>query len=187
MAIIGYARVSTRDQNPASQEDALRAAGCEQIFTDHGRSGKLASRPELDACLAALQRGDVLVVTRLARLARSMQNLLNLTEQLRERDISLKVLKQDLDTSSATGRLIFHILSAIDEFQRELIVEHTEEGLEAARARGRKPGRKPGLDKRKVAIARQLHDSGETVAEIARVLSVSRATVYRHLEASRKP
>lgn len=185
MSTVGYGRVSTRDQNPDSQEDALREAGCERFYIDRGRSGKLASRPELDACLAALQPGDVLIVTRLSRLARSMQNLLNLTELLREKDVALKVLKQDIDTSTPTGRLVFHLLAAIDEFTRELIVENTEEGLKAARERGRTPGRKPGLDKRKVAIARQLHDSGETVAEIARVLNVSRATVYRHLEASK--
>jgi DNA invertase Pin-like site-specific DNA recombinase len=185
MARYGYARVSTRDQNPLSQEDALREAGCERVFTDK-RSGRLASRPGLDECLAALQPGDTLVITRLSRMARSVRNLLDITEQFRERNITLIVLKQQIDTSTPQGRLVFHVLAAIDEFQREIIAETTEEGLASAKARGRTPGRKPGLDKRKVAIARQLADSGETIAEIARVLNVSRPTVYRHLEASRK-
>jgi DNA invertase Pin-like site-specific DNA recombinase len=187
MTDCGYGRVSTRDQNPDSQRDALLEAGCaEQNIHIDKASGKLASRPELDKVLALLQPGDTLVITRLSRMARSLRNLLNLTEQLDERGVSLRVLKQDIDTSTPTGRLVFHILAAIDQFQRELIVENTEEGLASAKARGRTPGRKPGLDKRKVAIARQLADSGETVAEIARVLKVSRATVYRHLDASRQ-
>jgi DNA invertase Pin-like site-specific DNA recombinase len=187
MALTGYGRVSTRDQNPDSQQDALLEAGCapDRIYIDHGRSGKLASRPEFDRCLASLQEGDTLVITRLSRAARSLRNLLALTEELRERGIGLKVLKQDIDTSTPTGRLVFHILAAIDEFQREIIVENTEEGVKAALARGRKGGRPAGLDPRRVKHARQLYDDGETVAEIAKVLKVSRATVYRHLEASK--
>jgi DNA invertase Pin-like site-specific DNA recombinase len=188
-SLLGYGRVSTKDQNPDSQRDALLEAGvaAERIYIDRGRSGKLASRPALDECLAALQPGDTLVITRLSRVARSMRNLLNLTEELRQRDVGLRVLKQDIDTTSPTGRLVFHLLAAIDEFQRELIVENTNEGIEAAKARGRKGGRPAGLDPRRVKHARQLFDSGETVSEIAKVLRVSRATVYRHLEASKKP
>jgi DNA invertase Pin-like site-specific DNA recombinase len=187
MALTGYGRVSTRDQNPDSQRDALLEAGvsADRIYIDHGRSGKLASRPALDECLASLAEGDTLVITRLSRAARSLRNLLALTEDLRERGIGLKVLKQDIDTSTPTGRLVFHILAAIDEFQRELIVENTEEGVQAALARGRKGGRPAGLDPRRVKHARQLYDSGETVSEIAKVMRVSRATVYRHLEAGR--
>jgi DNA invertase Pin-like site-specific DNA recombinase len=187
MALTGYGRVSTRDQNPDSQRDALLEAGvpAERIYIDHGRSGKLASRPELDRCLASLQEGDTLVITRLSRAARSMRNLLDLTEDLRERGIGLKVLKQDIDTTTPTGRLVFHMLAAIDEFQRELIVENTREGVEAAKARGRQGGRPAGLDPRRVKTARQLYDSGETVSEVAKIMRVSRATVYRHLEASR--
>jgi DNA invertase Pin-like site-specific DNA recombinase len=186
LARIGYGRVSTRDQNPDSQRDALAEAGCDRMFIDHGRSGKLASRPELDKCMKALQPGDTLVITRLSRAARSLRNLLVLTEELRERDIGLRVLKQDIDTTTPTGRLIFHILAAIDEFQRELIVENTNEGIEAAKARGRKGGRPAGLDPRRVRAAREMFDKGETVAEIAKVLKVSRATVYRHLQAARQ-
>lgn len=145
MTDYGYGRVSTRDQNPNSQHDALIEAGVapEHIYIDKGRSGKLASRPELDKVLALLQPGDTLVITRFSRAARSLRNLLALVDDLGQRDIALRVLKQDLDTSSATGKLIFHILAAIDEFQRELIVEGTYEGIESAKARGRE-GRQAG-------------------------------------------
>jgi DNA invertase Pin-like site-specific DNA recombinase len=188
MTLIGYARVSVRSQNDDSQVDELTAAGCERIFIDHGVSGKLATRPELDACLAYLRKGDVLVITRLSRAMRSLRNLLEVADQLRERGIGLKVLKQDIDTSSPTGRLLFHILAAIDEFQRELIVEGTNEGLAAARARGRTGGRKPKLSPAQVKVAREMYDAkgadgkrAYTVQMIADVLHVSRATVYAHL------
>ena len=133
MTLIGYARVSTRDQNDDSQVDELIGAGCDpdRLFIDHGVSGKLASRPQLDACLTYLRKGDVLVITRLSRAMRSLRDLLNVAHALGERGIGLRVLKQDIDTSTSTGRLLFHILAAIDEFQRELIVEGTKEGLDA--------------------------------------------------------
>ena len=187
MGDFGYSRVSTRDQNPDSQRDALIEAGIppERIYIDRGKSGKLASRPELDMVLGVMREGDTLVVTRLSRAARSLRQLLAMIDDLSQRGIGLRVLKQDIDTTTATGRLVFHILAAIDEFQRELIVENTYEGIESAKARGRKGGRPAGLDPRRVKLARQLVDSGETVAEIARVMNVSRATVYRHLDASR--
>ena len=145
MAKIGYARVSTRSQNDDSQVDDLTAYGCEKIFTD-AASGKLAARPELDKALAYLRAGDVLVITRLSRAMRSLKHLLALAEELRERGAGLVVLKQQIDTTTPTGRLVFHVLGAIDEFQRELIVEGTREGLDAARARGRTGGRKPKLN-----------------------------------------
>jgi len=118
MARIGYARVSTRAQNDDSQLDDLAAAGCDRVFVDHGISGKHASRPELDRCLAYLREGDTLVITRLSRAMRSLRHLLDLAAQLQERGVGLVVLKQDIDTTSATGRLVFHILAAIDEWQR---------------------------------------------------------------------
>jgi|ERR1035441_7945117 DNA invertase Pin-like site-specific DNA recombinase len=184
MAMIGYARVSTHSQHDDSQQDELKEAGCERIFTDLGASGKLARRPELDACLAYLREGDTLVITRLSRAMRSLRHLLDLTGTLQERGIGLKVLKQDaIDTTTSSGRLIFHIMAAIDEFSRELIVEGTVEGLAAARARGRTGGRKPRLSPEQRVLARQLYDSKEhTVVEIAQVLRVSRPTVYRALE-----
>ena len=130
MAKIGYARVSTRSQNDDSQVDELSGYGCDKIFTDKA-SGKLAARPELDKALDWLRAGDVFVITRLSRAMRSLKHLLALADELRERGVGLVVLKQQIDTTTPTGRLAFHILGAIDEFQRELIVEGTREGLEA--------------------------------------------------------
>jgi DNA invertase Pin-like site-specific DNA recombinase len=182
MANIGYARVSTRGQSDDSQVDELNAYGCERIFIDHGVSGKHASRPELDACMAYLREGDALVITRLSRAMRSLADLLAIAKQLQARGIGLVVLKQDIDTTTATGRLVFHILAAIDEWLRELIVEGTHEGLAAARARGRTGGRKSKMTDAKRAHARQLYDAKTPVSEIAALLGVSRQTIYRALE-----
>ncbi len=183
MAKIGYARVSTRGQNDDPQVDELTAYGCEKIFIDRGVSGKHASRPELDKALAYLREGDVFVITRLSRAMRSLKQLIELAEELRERGVGLVVTKQAIDTTTPQGRLVFHIFGALDEFQRELIVEGTNEGLAAARARGRVGGRKPKLTDAQVRHARQLYAAGEhTVADIAKLLGVSRQTVYRALE-----
>jgi DNA invertase Pin-like site-specific DNA recombinase len=183
MAKVGYARVSTHSQNEDSQVDELKAAGCERVFTDLGVSGKLARRPELDACLEYLRPGDVLVITRLSRAMRSLRHLLDLAETLQERNVGMVVLKQSIDTTTVHGRLVFNLLASIDEFQRELIVEGTREGLAAARARGRTGGRKPRLSPEQRILARQLYDGGQhTVLEIAAMLRVSRPTVYRALD-----
>ena len=189
MAKIGYARVSTRGQNDDSQVDDLTAYGVDKLFVDHGVSGKHASRPELDKALAYLREGDEFVITRLSRAMRSLKDLLALADDLRTRGIGLVVLKQGIDTTSPTGRLVFHILGALDEFQRELIVEGTNEGLAAARARGRVGGRKAKLGPRQIELARLMYaetaDDGKrmhTVADIAGELGVSRQTVYRALE-----
>jgi DNA invertase Pin-like site-specific DNA recombinase len=185
MAKIGYARVSTKGQNDDSQVDELTAYGCDRIFVDHGVTGKLAARPELDKALAYLREGDVFVITRMSRAMRSLKHMIDLAEQLRERDIGLVVLKQDIDTTSAQGRLVFHIFAAMDEFQRELIVEGTREGLAAAKARGKLGGRKPSYTDHQAKTARDLHAKGElTAEEIGRVIGVSRATVYRMLKAA---
>lgn len=190
MTLIGYARVSTEDQKDDSQIDELLAAGCDpdRLFIDHGVSGKLASRPELDACLTYLRKGDVLVVTRLSRAMRSLRDLLNIAHDLKERGIDLKVLKQNIDTTTAAGRFQFNVLAAVDEFQRELIVESTLEGLAAARARGRFGGSKPKLSPAQQKRARELYDMKgpdgkrlHTVAEIGQMLGVSRPTIYRTL------
>ena len=187
MAKIGYARVSARSQNDDSQVDDLTAYGCERIFTDK-TSGKLAARPELDKALAYLREGDVLVITRLSRAMRSLKHLLALADELRERGIDLVVLRQHIDTTTPTGRLVFHVLGAIDEFQRELIIEGTREGLEAARARGRTGGRKPKLNPRQAATVRRMYQATgpdgkrlHTVAEIAQAVGVHRTTVYDYL------
>lgn len=179
---IGYARVSTTDQNLNSQTDALTLAGCTKIFADK-ISGKLAKRPQLDAALEYLREGDVLVITKLDRLGRSLKNLIELSAQLQARGIDLVVITQGIDTTTPSGRLMFNLLAAVAEFQRELIVENTREGLEAARARGKKGGRKPVMTPDKIAIARQMYDSKlHTVDAIAKTLSVSRPTIYRALE-----
>ena len=187
MAKIGYARVSTRSQNDDSQVDDLTACGCDKIFTDTV-SGVLAARPEPDKALACLRAGDVLVITRLSRAMRSLKHLLALADQLRERGIDLVVLRQHIDTTTPTGRLVFHVLGAIDEFQRELIIEGTREGLEAARARGRTGGRKPKLSAAKAATVRRMYQATgpdgkrlHTVAEIAQTAGVHRTTVYDYL------
>ena len=190
MAKIGYARVSTRTQSDDSQIDELLAAGCDpdHLFTDKGVSGRHASRPELDACLAYLRKGDVLVITRLSRAMRSLRHLLDLAAGLDERGVGLVVLKQAIDTTTPTGRLVFHILAAIDEFQRELIVEGTREGLASARARGRVGGRKPKLSDEQAATLRTMHDARDgdgkhlfTIDDIAEALGIHRTTVYHYL------
>jgi DNA invertase Pin-like site-specific DNA recombinase len=185
MAKIGYARVSTRGQNDDSQVDDLTAYGCDKIFIDTA-SGKNAERPELAGALAYLREGDVFVITRLSRAMRSLKHLLALADELR--GIGLVVLKQHIDTTTPTGRLVFHILGAIDEFHREPIVEGTREGLDAARARGRTGGRKPKLNARQSATVRRMYQAvgpdgkrQHTVAEIAEAVGVHRTTVYDYL------
>ena len=185
---IGYGRVSTRDQNPDAQEDALTAAGCDPVFVDKA-SGKLASRPELDKALIAAREGDEFVITKLDRLGRSLKNLIELSEKLDQKGVNLVVISQGIDTSTPAGRMFFQILGAIAEFERALIVERTRDGLEAARARGRVGGRKQALKPRQVKLAQEMYDElGEdgkrkhTVQDIADELGVARTTIYRYLE-----
>lgn len=180
--LIGYGRVSTAEQNPAHQIDALARAGVarEHIYIDTA-SGAKASRPKLDLVLNILRGGDTLVVTRLDRLGRSMPHLINLGADLREREVGLKVSEQGIDT--AEGRAMFGMLSVLAEFQRELIVANTHDGLAAARARGRNGGRRPRLSADQVRQAQRLYDEGEhTVAAIAALFGVPRSTVYGHLD-----
>jgi DNA invertase Pin-like site-specific DNA recombinase len=180
---IGYGRVSTRDQHPEAQLDALHAAGCEEIFIDKA-SGKLARRPELDkALLTAKRAGDQLVITKLDRLGRSLEHLLELSRLLQDRKVDLVVLDQGIDTSTPLGRMFFQILGSIAEFEHALMSERTRDGLAAARARGRTGGQKPKLGPRQAAIARQMYEAGElTVAQIAAEFGVTRPTIYRHLD-----
>jgi DNA invertase Pin-like site-specific DNA recombinase len=190
---IGYGRVSTRDQHVEAQHDALQAAGGEPVFNDKA-SGKLARRPELDkALLSANRSGDQLVVTKLDRLGRSLENLIELSKLLESRGVDLVVLDQGIDTSSAVGTMFFHILGAIAEFEHALMSERTMDGLAAARARGRTGGQKPKLGPRQVRLAREMYDeTGEdgkqrhTVAQIAAEFGVSRPTIYRHLAAAQR-
>jgi DNA invertase Pin-like site-specific DNA recombinase len=188
MAKIGYARVSTRDQHPEGQRDKLVANGCdpELVFTDHGASGAKASRPEWDKCLAQLRRGDVLVVTKLDRMGRSVRNLVEIVNDLGERGIDLLVTDQAIDTTTPAGKLLFHILAAIAEFERDLIRERTKDGLASTTARGRQGGRKHRLSPEQTKLARKLRDDGHSIRDIGVLLGgqdkpVSRQTVYRAL------
>ena len=187
---IGYGRVSTRDQNPDGQRDALIAAGCDQVHIDKA-SGKLARRPELDKALLVARAGDQLVITKLDRLGRSLEHLIELSKNLAVRGVDLVVLDQGIDTSTPVGRMFFQILGAIAEFEHALMSERTRDGLEAARARGRRGGQRPKLTARQVKIARAMYDEigadGRrvyTVQQIADEFGVSRPTIYRHLEAA---
>jgi len=179
--LIGYARVSTRDQHPEAQTDALSAAGCEKVFIDHA-SGTLAKRTALEQALGYLRAGDTLVITKLDRLGRSVRNLKALADELQARQVGLRAVSQGIDTTTPGGRLFFHMLAAIAEFEHDLIVERTVDGLAAARARGRKGGPKFKMSPTRIAQARSMYDDGKhTVQQIADTFGVSRPTIYRHL------
>ena len=179
--LLGYARVSSAEQNAELQADALAAAGCWRVFTDSA-SGALDRRPELDRLLEQLRPGDTLVVWRLDRLGRSLRHLLDVVTDLSERGVGFRSLTESIDTTTSGGRLIFHVFGALAEFEREIIRERTQAGLAAARARGRKGGRPALMTPDKVKAARRMYDQRDmTVAEIGAVLGVSRGTVYRAL------
>lgn len=185
---IGYARVSTNEQHPEAQADKLKAAGCERIFTDEGVSGRLARRAQWDACLGYLRPGDVLVITKLDRAGRSVKHLVELAEQLKQRRIDLQVLDQGIDTTTPVGRMLFHVLAAIAEFEADLVRERTMDGLAAARARGRKGGRKPKLTGKQGAMAREMYESRRhAMKDIAETFGVSQMTIYRHLHREQEP
>ncbi|GEO43055.1 invertase [Skermanella aerolata] len=176
--LVGYGRVSTQDQNPAMQEDDLRAAGCEKLFIETISSGK-KDRPKLQAALEYLRSGDTLVVWRLDRLARSLDQLIATVKDLEARDIALKSLTEAIDTSTAGGKLIFHIFGSIAEFERSLIRERTKAGIAAAKARGRSGGRPPKLQGERAEHAQLMLNAGKSVSEVARSFNVSRSTVLR--------
>ncbi|MCU0834694.1 MAG: recombinase family protein [Burkholderiales bacterium] len=189
--LVGYARVSTEEQDVDLQLDALREAGCrdELIFVDKV-SGARTKRPGLDACIDALEPGDTLLVWRLDRLGRSMPHLVTLIQELLEKGVAFRSLRDGaIDTTSASGELVFHIFSALAQFERRLVQERTNAGLSAARARGRKGGRKPirGDDPR-VKTARRMHRDHElSVKQICKTLDISRATFYRYLAVASEP
>jgi len=180
-ARIGYARVSTHEQNLDAQTDRLTAAGCQRIFAEQV-SGTLRDRPELAACLEYLRAGDVLVVVKLDRLGRSLSHLLEVVATLDRRGIGLVSLSEAIDTTTAAGRLLLHVIGAVAQFERDLIVERTQAGLAAARSRGRTGGRPPKITPEKLDAARALISSGRTVAQAAQAVGVSRPTLYRHLK-----
>ena len=179
--LIGYARVSTDDQSLDLQRDALKEAGCERIFED--TAGGAAERPSLQQALSHLRAGDTLVVWRLDRLGRSLKDLIARAEALGSEGVGLKSLKEAIDTDSPTGQLVFHIFGALAEFERALIRERTQAGLQAAHARGRKGGRRKRLDPAQRAHAVDLYRARQhTVKEICSLMGISRATLYAYVE-----
>ena len=177
----GYARVSTLHQDEALQLDALEQAGCDRVVVDR-ISGSIKARPALDELLAQLRPNDVVVVWRLDRLGRSLRDLIDLVGELERKGVAFRSLTEQIDTTTPGGKLVFHVFGALAEFERDLIRERTMAGLAAARARGRTGGRPTVWTPEKLRTARAMYDSGQhDVSAIARVLGVSRASVYRGL------
>ena len=182
--LVGYARVSTDEQHLELQIDALIDAGCERIFQDK-LSGSIIERRELLQALQFARAGDTLVVWRLDRLSRSLRDLIDTVTKLESNGIQLKSLNESIDTSSSSGKLIFHLFGALAEFERNLIKERTLAGLQAARARGRKGGRPPSLDaeKRKLAI-KLYNDKNYSVNQVCQVMGISKPTLYKYVRVS---
>ena len=185
-ARLGYARVSTEDQNLDLQRDALAQASCRQVYEEKA-SGKGADRPELDHVLADLRPGDTLVVWRLDRLGRNLADLVRIVSDLRNKGVGFESLTERIDTVTATGELVFHLFASLAQFERNLIRERTRAGLASARARGRKGGRPPKLGAKELhEIRALLRDPGVTVSSVAKRYGVSRVTLYAHLNAPPK-
>ena len=179
--LVGYARVSTLEQDASLQIDALEQAGCERIFRDKV-SGAKTEQPGLQEALDFLRKGDSLVVWRLDRLGRSLKHLLETVALLEERGIGFRSLQEAIDTTTSGGRLIFHIFGALAEFERNLIRERTLAGLRAARARGRKGGRPKALDAKKMELAYRLYDEKKyAIKEMCQMLGISKPTLYAYL------
>jgi DNA invertase Pin-like site-specific DNA recombinase len=182
--LVGYARVSTPDQKLDLQKDALRKAGCKRIFTDV-TSGAQTTREGLEEVLAFLRERDTLVVWKLDRLGRSLKHLIEVVTALQSQKIGFRSLQENIDTTTSGGKLVFHVFGALAEFERGLVQDRTRAGLAAARARGRKGGRRRVMDDKKVAMAVSLLKNPETVvADVCQTLKVSRATLYRYLPAA---
>ncbi|WP_255312204.1 recombinase family protein [Rhodococcus rhodnii] len=179
----GYARVSTTEQTPALQSDALTAFGCERIFTDTA-SGATTSRPALSDLLDTLLPGDTLCVWRLDRLGRNLPHLIELVTDLKSRGVAFASVTEQIETSTAGGELVFHIFGALAAFERRLLRERTAAGLAAARERGNIGGRPPVMSPAKKRAATRMRNQGATVGDIAEILGVSRRTLYRHFEKS---
>ena len=181
---IGYSRVSTDDQHPEAQADRLKSDGCERVFTDKGVSGRKASRPEWDRCLEHLREGDTLVVVRLDRMGRSVRNLIDVVAGLEARGVNLRVIDQGIDTGTSAGRFFFHVMASLAEMEADMIRERTMDGLEAARARGRRGGRKAKLsDAQAAEVCRMYAAKERTVAEIGALFGITRESVYRYVKA----
>ena len=185
--LIGYARISTHDQNLDLQKDALEKAGCKKIYVEQ-MSGSSRIRPELEKTLEMLRNGDTLVVWRLDRLGRSLKHLIELITKLEQREIGLKSLMESMDTTTSGGKLIFHIFGALAEFEHNLIKERTSAGLAAARARGRNGGRPLKLDEKKRELAIKLYNEKErSIKEICQIMGVSKPTLYSYIHKQEKP
>jgi DNA invertase Pin-like site-specific DNA recombinase len=182
MTKIGYARVSTADQHPQLQLDALAAAGCLKIYTDHA-SGTKADRPHWNACLADLRSGDTLIIWRIDRLGRNLRDLIDIVTTLQARGVGVQSLSNGLgDTTTAHGALVFGMFALMAEYEAALIRERTQAGLAAARARGRRGGRKPNMTPALIGKAQRMYDARQfTMAEIAASCSVTPMTIYRHI------
>ena len=181
--LIGYARVSTDDQNPDMQVDDLKKAECKEIFVDK-ISGAGKEKPELKKALSYLREGDTLVVWKLDRLGRSVRKLIELTDELENRSINFKSLTDSIDTSTPSGRFFFHVIASLSEMERELLIERTQKGLAAARKRGRIGGRKRLMTPAKIDSAKKLLAAGSFPKEVAANLGISVPTLYRWLPAS---
>jgi DNA invertase Pin-like site-specific DNA recombinase len=179
---IGYARVSTDDQTPALQLAALNKAGCKTIFKDEGLSGATVNRPALRRCLKKLEPGDTLIVWKLDRLGRSLRDLITMLDDLKQRGVKFRSLTEAIDTDTPTGRAMWQMIGVLAELERSLISERTRAGLDAAKARGVKFGRKPKLSEEQIIHARKLIKAGKhSRADIARLFNIGRKTLYRAL------
>jgi DNA invertase Pin-like site-specific DNA recombinase len=184
--LIGYARISTSDQTLNLQKDALEKIGCSQIFTDT-ISGATTERQGLDAALSYVREGDTLVVWRLDRLGRSLKHLIETITKLNNRKIGFKSIRENIDTTTSGGKLVFHIFGALAEFERDIIKERTKAGLQAARTRGRLGGRPKALNAKKASIAQALYkDKNNAIADICKTLNISRATLYRYTRTEKR-
>ena len=184
--LIGYARVSTQDQNLTLQREALINAGCEKVFEDKV-SGTRADRPGLSKTLEMLREGDTLVVWKLDRLGRSVKQLVDMVSELNKQGIQFKSLTDSIDTGTTSARFFFHVMASLAEMERELTIERTRAGLEVAKKLGRKGGRKPKMTDSKIESAKKLLSSGVPPKEVAKNLGVSVSTLYRWLPASTQP
>jgi len=185
--LVGYARVSLPEQQLALQEDALRQAGCEKIYTDTV-SGKHKERPGLTQALEVVRTGDTLVVWKLDRLGRSLAHLVSVINDLQRQGIHFQSLQEHIDTTSGVGKLVFHLFAALAEFERDLIRERTLAGLAAARARGKRGGRPKALDAQHMGLAKTLYDTKQLpVKEICALLAIGKTTFYRYLHQIEAP
>ena len=188
MTVIGYARVSTDEQNLGLQIAALEAVGCDRIFSDHGISGAHNNRPNLSRALRILRSGDKLVVWRLDRLGRSLINLIQLLDQLGKKEVKFHSLNENIDTNSSGGRLVFHMMAALAEFERTLISERTRAGMAAARAKGKHLGRPPSLTKQQCLDAiRLIEIENLPLKEVAKSYNVTIQTLLRRINAEARP